>query len=504
MPEDLMDKVFSLFANEGLSDEKESMLKQIAKELNQNKYAKFFKVRSEEADPSFMAFLFSVYKSIYPLKLFFADEKNVQQLKELTIESCLDQKIKETIGKLDHTALDAKAKSMPGEQLITEIKSNVDVLLSQFDQAHIISANHRYEMAAALSRLMSYNFKNFFKRFDPNFTDGSFMVEPKFPPIKVILMVNELESFLSVTEAINPEDDWIGILNIIKNCEGTDLVNPEHFIMTLKNIREIHASKIIELMVQYTTRNPVWKWKHLNIKESIGEEWLEYKKAEANAYIQKINNNKKNSQINALTKQIFEATDLVRLENYTVQLSETYRKKHVDYYVYAEGLNYLKAFLDDFIDKEIKELGDILLIRGQWTNNQMAREMSEAMHSLTECDDAIADLETVLSEDGQDGTRLRQALLRVDRDQTQARTISAIMTKINDQALEIINKGAQDLIVIGKHMKNLIEDLQKKHPELLLNWKELNLASKDPLVQRMVGDFKKINFFVQLMHLCTQ
>ena len=31
MAEDLMDKVFSFFSNEGLTDEKQSMLKQIAK-----------------------------------------------------------------------------------------------------------------------------------------------------------------------------------------------------------------------------------------------------------------------------------------------------------------------------------------------------------------------------------------------------------------------------------------------------------------------------------------
>jgi hypothetical protein len=257
-------------------------------------------------------------------------------------------------------------------------------------------------------------------------------------------------------------------------------------------------------MVQYTLRNPLWQWKRVSFKETIGEEWLEEKKAEAVAYVQKINNAKKNSQINALTKQIFEATDLVRLDNYTVQLSESLRKKKVEYYVYAEGLNYLKAFLDDYVNKEIKELSDILLIRGQWTNNTMAREMSEALHRLLEAAGPINDLDTVLADEGSDGSRLRPALQRVDRDQSQIRYINSIVSNNNEKALEIINQAAQDLIVVGKHLKNLIDDLQKKHPELMLNWKELNLVSKDPLSQRMVSDFKRINYFVQLMHLCTQ
>ena len=257
-------------------------------------------------------------------------------------------------------------------------------------------------------------------------------------------------------------------------------------------------------MVQYTLRNPVWTWKQVAFREAIGEEWLEQKKAEANAYILKINTAKKNSQISGLTKQIFEATDLVRLDNYTVQLSEQYKRRNLEYFAYAEGLNYLKAFMDDYVIKEFKELCDILIIRGQWTNGAMSREMSEALNRLLEIPKPIAQLDEALSEDGPDGSRLRTSMLRIDRDSTQGRYINSIISKNNDIALDIIDHAAQDLIIIGKHLKNLIDDLQKKHPEMLINWRELTLASKDPLPQRMVTDFKRIHYFVQLMHLCKQ
>ena len=504
MAEDLMDKVFSFFSGDGLSDEKQNMLKQIAKELSQNKYAKFFRVRSEEVDSSFSSFLFSVYKIIYPIRVFMRDEKNIARLKYLTVESCIDNSINETINRLDHAALDAKAKTVPGEELIAMIQADIEKLTVQFDSNRIAAANRRYEMVSALGLFISYNFPGFFKKFDPHFADGSFLIEPKFPAIKAILIIDQIGEFLTVTQPLKPEDDWNGMLNLLRICEGHDLAIPEQFNTMIKTLREVHTSRILELMVQYTLRNPVWQWKHTAFHETIGEDWLDLKKAEANSYIMKINNAKKNNQINALTKQIFEATDLTRLENYTVQLSEPFRKKNVEYFLYAEGLNYLKAFLDDYIEKEVKELCDILLIRGQWTNNTMAREMSEAIHQLLEAQASIMDIDTVMSEDGADGSRLRAAMMRVDRDPTQVRYINSIVSKNNNEALDIINVAAQDLIVIGKHLKNLIEDVQKKHPELLLNWRELNLASKEPIAQRMITDFKRINYFVQLMHLCTQ
>jgi len=504
MAEDLMDKVFSFFSGDGnMTDEKQNMLKQTAKELGQSKYSRFFKIRSEEVDPSFSSFLFSVYKTIYPIKAFFQDQKKMAMLRHMVVEACIDTNILETVSRLSTPALDVKAKTVSGEDLITEIQKDIGKLKNQFDIGQMTIVDNQYEMISALEQLISYNFYGFFKKFDPHFVDGSFAIEPKFPAIKMILIVDQIGDFLTVSQALKPEDDWTGFLNIIKKIEGRDIAIPDQFCQMISMLREIHTSKILELMVQYTVRNPVWQWRHLNLHEAIGESWLSAKIGEANAYILKINTAKKNSQISALIKEIFESTDLVRLENYTVQLSEPYRRKNVDYFLYAEGLNYLKAFLDDYVEKEIKELSDILLIRGQWTNNTMAREMSESMHALQETQKPITDLDTVMSEDGADGGRLRASLLRIDRDPTQARTINAILSKINDEAREIITETAQSLIVIGKHFKNLIEDKQKKHPELMVNWKELDLASKEPIIQRMVSTYKRINYFIQLMHLCS-
>jgi len=504
MAEDLMDKVFSLFSGDGMTDDKQNMLKAIGKELSQSKYAKFFKLRSEETDPSFSSFLFSVYKTIYPIKMFMKDERKMHKLRSLIVDSCINGDIKETVNRLDTGYMDGKAKVLTGEKLIESIQADIDLLTNQFDTKHITDVNHRYELTAVLNQFVSYNFFGFFKKFDPHFADGSFIVEPKFPAIKVILIIDQIGEFLTVTQTLRPEEDWSGLLSLIKTCEGRDIVNLDQFGIMIKTLREIHTSKILELMVQYTLRNPVWQFKHSTFHETVGEMWLESVVAEANEYIARINQAKKNSQINALTKQIFESSELVRLENYTVHASEAYRRKNVEYFLYAEGLNYLKAFLDDYLDKEIKELCDILIIRGQWTNGTMSREMSESLHRLLEMDVGINDLDTVMGEDGADGLRLHAAMLKVDRDQTQVRYINSIVNKNNSDALEMINEAAKDLIVIGKHLKNLIEDVQKKHPELLINWREINMVSKEPLTQRMIQDFKKINYFVQLMHLCTQ
>ena len=95
-------------------------------------------------------------------------------------------------------------------------------------------------------------------------------------------------------------------------------------------------------------------------------------------------------------------------------------------------------------------------------------------------------------------------MLRVDRDKTQRRYINSICGGLNDGALEIINRSATHLIIIGRHFKALVDDSQKKPSELLTNWKELAAFSKEPMVHRILASYKSINYFVQLMRLCTQ
>jgi uncharacterized protein with HEPN domain len=505
MAEDLMDKVFSFFSGDAnATDDKTNMLKQIFKDLSQNKYAKFFRAKTEEADPSLASFLFTVYKMTYPIKIFMQDPGKMAKLKQAIIETAMDSAILDTVKNLDPALIQSRAKTMPSQELIAQIQADMTKLSSEFDSSKAGGADRYYNMVNALSQLVNFNYPAFFKKFDSGFIEGVFEGEPKFPAIKAGYILKELGEFLSVSKAMKPEADWNNVLNLFTACGGQELIQPDLFIMLVSNLNDIHITKVFEQIVQYCLRNPVWQWKARIPDEHIGRDWLESKRNEAQDCIDAINNAHKNTQIRALTKEIFDSSDLMRLENYVPAKGAIYAEKDLETFLYAEGLNYLKAFLEDYLEKEIRELCDILLIRGQWVNNDMSKEMSEALHQLLESAAPIAELDQTMTEDGSDGSRLKAAMLRVDRDRTQARYINSIIGSNNEEALAMINAAAQNFIIIGKHLKVLIEDVQKKHPELFLNWRELAMASKEPLTQRMIGDYKKINYFIQLMRLCTR
>lgn len=503
MAEDLMNKMFSFLAG-GVDSDKQLLLKQTMKELSQNKFVKFFKAKTEEADTSLAQLFYNVYKVTFPMRIFMQDGGKAALLKQKMVETFMDPALRETVHRLNVEALAQRAGTEAPSQLTAEIQADVSRLFSEFDPARMDSVNRCYNLAAALSQLARFDYPGLLKKFDPNFIGGNWMVEPKFSPVKVEFLYKNFGEFLAVSKAINPEEDWGNLFEMLKSCAGKELIQLQPWIVLAENLREIHQSRILELMVQYSLKQPVWQWKPKIPDERAAELWLETKKAEARKVIDKITSLQKSSQISALAKQIFTGTaNLQRLLYYTPELAEPYRKKELEDFYYAEGLNYLKVFLEDYLGKEIQELCDILLVRGQWTNNNLSREMSESVHLLAGLSAPITELDESFSEDGKDGSRLKAAMFKLDRDRTQIRYVNSIIGNNNDEALELINTAAQHFIVIGKQLKMLAEDIQKRPAELVINWKELTAYSREPLGQRIADDCKKINYFVQLLRLCT-
>ena len=508
MAEDIVEKVISFFSGDStethLSD-KEVVLKQRLKDLTENKYTRFFRPKTDEADPSLGQFFHTLYKMILPIRNFMKDVAQTTRLRQIVLEAFMDAGIIETAKRLNPAMLEERFKKTPPKELIAQIRADIDKLVAGFDSNRISGVDRCYDLVTVIFQLAHFDYPGLLKKFDSNFTEGPFSGDPKFFPVKTSLIAKELGDFLAVAQNISPDNDWKTLLKLLKSCAGKELISEDQFAQILIGLRDVINSKVLELMVQYGSKNPVWTCKPRIPDEHIGESWLEARTSKAQECIDKINEAEKNKQIAILLGEIYENTDeLERLENYSLVKSELYRRKELSYFVYAEGLNYLAVFLGDYLEKEIRELCDILLIRGQWTNNAFSKEMSEAIHQLLDLPEAISRLDVALVDDGPDGSRLKAALLRFDRDHTQARYINVIIDNINDTALELINTAIEQISIIDEHLKSLVDDVQKKHPEMIVNWRELAMFSKDPLPQRILDDSKKVSCFVELMNLCIQ
>jgi hypothetical protein len=507
MPEDnIINKVFSILGKEsGPVSDKDMLLKQTVRDLSQNKYAKFYRIRSEEVDPSFAQYIYTIYKTIYPVQVFIKDMEKSGKVKPSVIEYFMPPKALETARRLSPEAVEARLKTTAPGVLAKQLDEDYRSLTMAFDQERAGAADKCYNLIAALSSFVKFDFAGLLRKFDSAVLEGIFTTPLKFAPVRGDMLEEDLGAFYAVISALDPQDDWktaFSVLRVIKG--GTDSIPYDQWAGLLVNLNDLRSSRIIEHIVRYAAKNPIWDGKAQIPCEHVSSDWLEAKREDVQSRINAIAESQRHSQIEALLRAIFGEIDTTRLTYYNERANQIYQDKGLDGFVYAAALNYLAAFLQDFFSKEVQEICDIVLIRGQWVSNTGSLQMSEGFHGALEALPAIETLDDTLSEKGSNGPRLRGALLRVDRDRTQIRYIASIIDGIDEDALDIIKTTAAHIITVGKYIKALSDDIPKKQGEIIINWKELDGYSRMPLAQRILESYKKINYFVQLITLAAR
>jgi hypothetical protein len=370
-----------------------------------------------------------------------------------------------------------------------------------FDDTRLHAVNVTNNQIIAFTQFVTYPFFTALQKFDINLPEEIEVYQPKFAAVKAKEFIKYLEDLLAVLSPLNPNENWKTVLGIMRLSNGNiDVIPLERWNAVTRLVRDIRESNILERILQYTMREPLWQGKPKIPNEHLAQAWLENKQTEVQRIINELTNKVWSVQVKSLAQTIFGSADTVRLQFYTERDSEILARKGLDAYVFAPGLNYLAAFIGDFVNREFQDLCDILLIRGQWTAAASSREMSEALHGLKELYGGIIALDEALDEKGKNGPRLKAALLRVEHDRSQARYINAIVAGINGEAQEYIITAADHFTVIENHLKNAVEDFEKNPHELIINWKELALFSKNPLGQRLSDAYQKISAIVRLLN----
>ena len=496
-----IEKLLSLFINANDPEAvKKRRLKQLAKELSRNKYARFFKPKSGEIDGSLGKLFYDIYKVIAPAQVFLQNASKSAQLKQIVVETFFDKNLEEIKQRLTPEVIEEKVKSGQ-KDLGKSLSADFSMLNAALNSEKISSIDKCYNSILAMAQFCAFDYYFLVKRFDSKIMERSFSYQPKFTPIRGEYLKDDLKDFLEVSSNMDPELDWKSALAAIKTYKnGIDVVIPAQWNKLLLLLRDIRKNGILEQMIRYIDQKPDWISKPRIIDEHIAEKYIENKRAEIKTIIDKALNARKNAKIESLVKAVFGTTEINRVKFYSEKNSEIYTKKNLDGFIHSGAINYLKAFLLDYLKRDLRELYDLLLIRGQWTDLDLSRQTSDHFHKLMEISDKIVAFDESMADNGETGARLKAALIRADRDRSQANSVSVILKTVNDKALDMIKQSAISLTIIGKSIKMLADDQQKITEEmLLLNWKMLEGISEAPLNHRLAEAYKKLYYFIQLI-----
>ncbi len=491
-------RLFSVFLGADPEAEKKKLLKSIGKDLAHSRY-KFYKPKGSEALPGLARFFYEIYKIVAPAQVLLANAANSGVLKSFVIENFLSKEQREISERLTDAWIQEKSKTLSVKDLSELVKQNMIQFFSIFDGELTSRIDSAHSTLLALTNFINFDYYFLLKKFDSGIPERNFTYHPKFETISADYIVDDIKDFLEVFLPLNLEADWKRILGALKEYRNIDVLPVDPWMKLAAALGSVREGHILEQIVRHAHKDPYWTASPRSSADRVVEPFLDKLRSQMEIQLQKIAQERRNSKIEDLAKQVFGTSVVVRMKNYTDKANVVYSKKMLGGFTQSAALNYLRAFLIDYFKKDVRELADLIIIRGQWSTTILSQQLSDAYHSLLDLSDAIIKFDDSLADDGEMGTKLRIVLAKSDRDKDQLKYLRNLLKDTNDKASSLVNKSALNLISVGRHLKGLIEDHAKPHHELILNWKEIENAAAHPLKDWMLEAYKKIYYLVQLL-----
>jgi len=496
-----LDRLMSLFASDDPERRKQKLLRDIGAELKRSR-ARFYNPVKQTAEPNLARFFWEIYKTVAAAQVLLKGAEVSGALKMTLVETSLNEEQALLKERLTERSIDERAKKGADPAgLEAEVKRDVKTLMEGIDTNWMNDIDALFNRILVFLDMIGFDYFFLLKKFDPGLPERDFSYSPHFEALEASTVLEELQDFLEILPNIDPDADWDRIHTILKEHRGMDIVSRDALRKTLQLIRDVQRSGVMLLMVRHIMSNPAWKPMVRTHRDRIVEPFLTKVKAEAETTAQKVAHGRRSEKMEELARAVFGSGAVAKLSNYSEQSNPEYAQKLLGGFLHVSALNYLRAFLVEYLPKSIREVVDLLIIRGKWANSQPSNQMSEAFHQLLNVSEKIGQFDTDLSEDGELGRRLKTIALKADRDRKALVQLRAALQQVNDEARTMIGDSVQHFVSVARVLKLAHEDIGKPNPAFLVNWKELKPSSDKELRTVIALAYKKIYSFVQLMQM---
>jgi hypothetical protein len=479
--------------------DKKRLLKMAARDINQSRYKKFFRVNTEEAEVEMAKFFFDIYKSIGKAQVFLQKASQASQLKESVVESFMDEKLLGMLETLTAEAIAERGKTTRPETLGSQIKKEIAALFDAFDPSVTKYIDGFYNIILRLINFVTFNYHDLLVKFDNDMPENNFDYQPEFTRALGEKISDNLKDFMEVAYAMDIGLDWKRAISIINAYKNVEIISIEQWNKLLVKLQDVQSSSIFLLIVRLVEKSPAWQVKPIIPNEHIVDEWLEDRCLEAQEAVEKLLSARRNAVVLAVAKQIFGDADIPKLTNYTDEAHESYLAKKLDGYTHTIELRYLKAFMQIIFKNDVYPIVDLFLVKGQWVNHPLSQQMSEAVHSISAIPRKITAFDRSLASSTEYGDKLRMYVAKSEREKSYIKYSNNLFKTINNAAQEIINSAGQSLIIIGRYIKAFIDDKQQKKREFILNWKELEASTEVDVLATLQNCYKKIYDIIRLL-----
>lgn len=504
--ENFFKKIFSfLFPTPDDQAIKNRQLKKIAKEIAKSKYSRWYHSKNQELSAEFAAFLFRVYKVLGPARALLSAAASSQVLKTLVVEQKLTKQQKTLLERLSEAAILEQAQTADTKTLTAAVEKNYALFTQKFNAETIKTIDQTYASLESFVQLALFDYYFVLRKFEPALPEGAYSYIPKFRPIKCAHILDELNDFSAVLHDLSEQTNWKHVFEIITAYKTIRPVNDNQWTKIFKALIELRNANILEKIIAHSTDDPLYTITYKSSTPTIARTYLQTLKATVEKTVRSVYQNKKNNEISRLAEYVFGKKQLQGgLYWYTIRANDQFEKRRLSGFLYTRALNYLKVFLTEYASQDVHELSELFLVRGNWGSTIATSEYSESFYALAALTETVTQFDESLSETSNRGMSFRKLLSRMDRERTAAQQVNALLNEVNKEASALLNDAMRHIIVMGKHIKLVLEDYKKPRRIVLQNWNEIEQHARLPIEEWGTEVYKKIYAFVSLIKLLLQ
>ena len=489
----------SLFKSSNPEAEKKRRLKNLAKTISKTKYHAFYRPSSGEMLAPFGKLIFDLYKAVSMAQTVFRNTQNPAIFKRQIVNYVLSENQLALLEELDEQKILELARTVPIAKLQQDVEHKLQIFTNEFNETRAAKANNLEKAFSLFQDFCEFDYYMILKKFDSSYQEYNFNAQPRLDKVNAEYILDDLKDFLTVAYSITDESvEWNMLFEMLKETQSRELVSLGNWKKIIAKIKSIQTSRTLDLTIQHISGDFAYETALSYQHNSIIEPYIEKMENDTRNLMAKIEAEQKESKASSICMQIFGTANPQSLKYYVPDFNSPLIKKDLSVLEYTEPLNYLKTFLVEFVKKVIREYYDVVVIRGQW-DATLSAPMSNAYQELLKLSDEVTSFDEMMAEEGSMGVKVKTLLPKTAHDAGAENIINRVVSDANDTARGYIIQGTQNLITIGKTVKQLIEDYVLPKPILVQNWKELEKYIEEPMKEFSVDIYKKIYLLVQLM-----
>lgn len=468
----------------------------VGNEIKKNRYHKFYNIRTKEAMPVMGLFFRDTYCCVQNYQKPLMNAEKSQVLKDIIFEHYIDNKGKELIYHLSEDYIRSQCGIYDIEELEKEVKNNIDEIKKHFGESFCVRINNTYKKIIFFTWLVNFDYLSILKKFAGVL--GSINVtETQFNKIKCSYILNYIKDFLSITSIVKSNSDWQELFDILKKYDNVFLES-EKWIKLYPSFTKVIKSQIFTLIIRHNESDPDWTYEPLEYENNFAYDYIASLINKCHSSLENVEKEIKSGMIEKLVSHIFlDGISRHSANFYNDVENETYILEGYGGFTMTKQFCYLFSFFCTYYEN-IKEIINIIIIKGSWVSRDYSSEMSQLTLNLNDRFQELLTFDKSLSDQGERGLKLKSYCSKASISKRHKDTLCKFFDTINVEASDLIRRTMYNLTLFHKQL-NALENERSSHQQgVIKNWKELDHLLKDcmPFAECV----QKLNDIIELIH----